>query len=154
MTPLTDGNARREWRVPRRVTALKAAGAVVFCVVAVLTSDTASSSVAIVAGVLLGAFAVRDLVVPVRLAADTEGVTVVHGIARRRRIPWSDVERVRVDVRQRLGRPHELLELDTGESLHLFSAQELGTGCDEVASVLAALRTGGPSAGPAPSPEA
>jgi hypothetical protein len=140
--------SRREWRVPRRVTALKAAAAVVFfAVAAVYSGDTAGWTVAVVAGALLAAFAVRDLVVPVRLAADPEGVTVVHGIARRRSIPWADVERVRVDVRQRLGRRNELLEIDTAESLYLFSAQELGAECDQVLATLAALRTGYPLPG-------
>ena len=59
-----------------------------------------------------------------------------------REVPWSAVERVRVDVRHRLGLRSELLEIDTGETLHLFGASELGADCADVAERLAALRTG------------
>jgi hypothetical protein len=67
---------------------------------------------------------------------------VVHGFARTRHVPWADVERVRVDSRQRLGRRNEVLEVDTGEALYLFSPQELGADLDTVTSALVALRTG------------
>jgi hypothetical protein len=136
---------RREWRVPVRVPVVQAAGAAVFGGVAAwYSADPARWVVAALAAVVLGGFALRNLLAPVRLAADTAGVTVSHGAGRRRQIPWADIERVRVDVRQRLGRRDELLELDTGESLYLFSAQELGTDCTQVAADLAALRTGDP----------
>jgi hypothetical protein len=131
------------WRVDRRMTVLKAAGALVFVVAAVvLGGDVAGTALALLVAAGLAAFAARDMLAPVRLAADARGVTVVSGFASRRHIPWSAVERVRVDVRQRLGRRSELLEIDTGETLHLFSTTELGTGCDEVAAALATLRTG------------
>jgi hypothetical protein len=132
-----------EWRVPRRVPALKLAAALVFLGVALFyAGDPARWVIAVVAAVLLGAFALRDVLAPVRLAADGTGVTVVHGFARTRHIPWADVERVRVDSRQRLGRRNEVLEVDTGEALYLFSPQELGADLDTVTSALVALRTG------------
>jgi hypothetical protein len=132
-----------EWRVPRRVPALKLAAALVFLGVALFyAGDPARWVIAVVAAVLLGAFALRDVLAPVRLAADGTGVTVVHGFARTRHVPWSDVERVRVDSRQRLGRRNEVLEVDTGEALYLFSPQELGADLDTVTSALVALRTG------------
>jgi hypothetical protein len=90
---------------------------------------------------LLG-WAVRDLVAPVRLAADPTGVTVIVGLARRRHLAWSQIERVRVDRRERHGLHTELLEIDTGDSLHLFSLHDLGAPPEEVADALAALRTG------------
>jgi hypothetical protein len=132
-----------EWKVPRRVTVVKAAGAAVFFGVAVVyAGDPGRWTLAMVACALLGAFAVRDLLVPVRLAADAEGVTVVHGFARRRRIPWGDIERVRIDVRRRLGRPDAVLEIDTGDGLYLFGPGELGADLEDVAARLAAIRTG------------
>jgi len=132
-----------EWRVDRRMTAFKAAGAVLFVVAAVaLAGDPAGIVLALAAAVAFGAAALRDVLAPVRLAADPTGITVVTGFASRRRIGWPEIERVRVDVRRRLGRRHELLEIDTGETLHLFSAAELGTDCDGVAAALATLRTG------------
>jgi hypothetical protein len=132
-----------EWRVPRRVPALKLVAALVFLGVALFyAGDPARWVIAVVAAVLLGAFALRDVLAPVRLAADGTGVTVVHGFARTRHVPWADVERVRVDSRQRLGRRNEVLEVDTGEALYLFSPQELGADLDTVTSALVALRTG------------
>jgi hypothetical protein len=132
-----------EWKVPRRVTVAKAAGAAVFFAVAVYYArDAGRWTVAMAVGSILAAFAVRDLIARVRLAADTDGVTVVHGFARRRRIPWADVERVRIDARQRLGRRDEVLEIDTGEGLYLFGARELGADLEDVAARLTALRTG------------
>jgi hypothetical protein len=137
--------SRVEWRVPRHVPLLKAAAAILFALVALrYAGDPGRWIVALLGAVLLGAYAVRDLVAPVRLAADFDGVTVVTGFARRRQIPWADIERVRVDTRQRLGRRNEVLEVDTGESLYLFGAQELGTDLDRVAGTLAAIRTGNP----------
>jgi hypothetical protein len=80
---------------------------------------------------------------PVRLSADTEGVTVVRGYAGHRRIPWPEVERVGVGEHRSLGLRAELLEIDTGESLHLFSRYDLGAPCAEVAEALAGLRRSG-----------
>jgi hypothetical protein len=132
-----------QWRVDRRLTILKAAGAAVFVVAAVLLArDAAGLALGLLAAGVLGGFALRDVLAPVRLAADPSGVTVVTGFNGRRHIPWAEVERVRVDSQRRLGRRLEFLEIDTGETLHLFSSAELGADCDEVAAALATLRTG------------
>jgi Bacterial PH domain len=132
-----------QWRVDRRLTILKAAGAAVFVVAAVLLArDAAGLALGLLAACVLGGFALRDVLAPVRLAADPNGVTVVTGFNGRRHIPWAEVERVRVDSQRRLGRRLEFLEIDTGETLHLFSSAELGADCDEVAAALATLRTG------------
>ncbi|HEV7823924.1 MAG TPA: PH domain-containing protein [Mycobacteriales bacterium] len=138
--------SRLEWKVPRKVTASKAAAAVLFFAVAIFyAGDPSRWTAAMVASAVLGAFAVRDLLVPVRLAADADGVTVVHGFARRRRIPWTEVERLRIDARQRLGRRDVVLEIDTGEGLYLFGARELGADLEDVAARLTALRAGSPA---------
>ncbi len=132
-----------QWRVDRRLTIVKAAGAAVFVVAAVLLArDAAGLALGLLAAGVLGGFALRDVLAPVRLAADPNGVTVVTGFNGRRHIPWAEVERVRVDSQRRLGRRLEFLEIDTGETLHLFSSAELGADCDEVAAALATLRTG------------
>src|SRR5829696_72703 len=125
------------------MTVLKAAGAAMFVIAAVLLArDAAGLALGLLAAAVLGGFALRDVVAPVRLAADPNGVTVVTGFNGRRHIPWAEVQRVRVNVQRRLGRRLEFLEIDTGETLHLFSAAELGGDCDEVATALATLRTG------------
>ena len=55
----------------------------------------------------------------------------MEGFARRRHVAWPQVERIRVDRRERLGLRSQLLEIDAGTSLHLFSTHELGTGLPE-----------------------
>ncbi|GAA3652819.1 hypothetical protein GCM10022224_014750 [Nonomuraea antimicrobica] len=91
---------------------------------------------AVPAAVLVGAMGLRDVLVPVRLAADESGITVVHGFAGSRHVPWESIWDINVDVRRRWGRRSEMLEIDTGDHLHLFSAHDLGTSPTEVAAVL------------------
>ena len=43
-----------------------------------------------------------------------------------------------------MGLRNQLLEIDTGDSLHLFSVHELGADPEEVAEALNALRTNAP----------
>jgi hypothetical protein len=130
------------WRVNPRLTALKLAAAVVFLVTALLfRSDPAGLVIGLAAALALGAFALRDLVIPVRLAADPTGVTVVSGFAGRRHLPWARIERIRVDERRRLGVRSQLLEIDAGDSLHLFSGYELSASCVDVAQLLQGLRS-------------
>jgi hypothetical protein len=136
------------WRVSPGLVALKAAGCVILILVAVffwLTAlDPLGVLVAGAAAVGVGLFAVRDLIAPMRVRADAEGVTVVVGFARYVRLPWSRIERVRVDERSRYGIRSAHLEIDAGESIHLFSAAELSTPVEDVADALAALRPDGP----------
>jgi hypothetical protein len=131
----------KRWRVAPVPTLLKFAGALLLAVVAVLSgAERERLLLAGVAALALGAYGLRDLLVPVRLSADAEGVTVVSGFACHRRIPWREVERVGVGEHRSLGLRMELLEVDTGESLHLFSRYDLGAPCEEVAETLAGLR--------------
>jgi Bacterial PH domain len=132
-----------QWRIKPVLPVTKAMGAVAVVVLAVAFAgrDPVRWSLAFVIGAALAIWAVRDLVAPVRLAADAAGVTVLTGFARRRHLPWDQIERVRVDVSSRRGLRSELLELDAGESIFLFSAHELGVLPEEVAAALADLRT-------------
>jgi hypothetical protein len=136
--------AGARWRVSPGLVAVKLAGAVIFAMVAVVTALTGVDRVGVVvaglAAVGLGGYALRDVVAPVRVEADADGVTVVTGFARRLRLPWSTVERVRVDVRSRYGLRSEHLEIDAGESVHLFSAAELSAPVADVAVTLNSLR--------------
>jgi hypothetical protein len=95
---------------------------------------------ALVGAAVAGTLALRDLLAPVRLAADPDGVTVVTGFASRLRLPWSRIERVRVDERERLGLKSRLLEIDAGSSIHLFSTYELNAEVEEVAQELERIR--------------
>ena len=97
----------------------------------VATPLVAGSSVTgIVIGFIVAAglatYGLRDVLAPVRLAADADGVTVVSGFAGQRRLAWDDIERVRLDERSRYGGRRALLEIDEGESLHFFSRYDLG----------------------------
>jgi hypothetical protein len=128
--------------VPAKVPALKLGGAVILLLAAIVVAGTdriAVGMAAAAAAVLVG-WGVRDLVVPVRLSADAQGVTVVIGIAGRRRLAWSDIDRIGVDTRPRFGVRTETLEIDTGESVHLFGAYDLGAPPTDVAPVLQAAR--------------
>jgi hypothetical protein len=95
-----------------------------------------------IAVLALAGWALRDLIAPVRLAADPGGITVVAGFAGRRHLPWSQIEQVRVDRHEHRGLRSEMLEIDAGTTLHLFSRQDLNAFPDEVAEALTALRGG------------
>lgn len=92
------------------------------------------------AAAVLAGWAVRDLVAPVRLAVDPDGITVAHGFAGRRRLPWPQVEAITVERRSRRGLTSETLEIDAGESLHLFGRYDLDAPPAEVAEALHAAR--------------
>jgi len=138
------------WRVPGRILVSKlVAFAVVVLLGLLLAQDPLGLGLTAVAAVAVGAYALRDILAPVRLAADREGLTVVTGFASRRQIPWRDVERIRVDrpvragLRAMLNAEHTaLLEVDTGSSLHLFGASELGVPVEEAVETLRHFRTG------------
>ena len=135
-----------QWRVRPVLPIAKLLGAValVLLVVAFGGEDPVQWFVAIVVAATLTGWAVRDLIAPVRLSADTSGVTMVVGFLRRRHVAWPQIDRIRVDSRERMGLRNRLLEIDAGDSLHLFSEHELGTDPEEVAEALNALRANAP----------
>ncbi|MGC4772012.1 PH domain-containing protein [Micromonospora sp. DT44] len=133
----------RQWRVPSTLPAAKLAGAVLLIALGLLFADgdAVRLVLAILAAAVLVVWAVRDLIAPVRLAVDPAGLTVIRGFAGRRLLPWSTVEAISVDRRQRLGLTGEVLEIDAGESLHLFGRYDLGATPEEVAGALRAARS-------------
>ncbi|GAA1850926.1 PH domain-containing protein [Asanoa iriomotensis] len=125
------------WRIPPALPTLKLVGAVLLLVLAALfATDTVALAVAVVAAAVLVVWGFRDLLAPVRLAADETGLTVRTGFAGRRHIPWSAVERIAVDERSHAGVRSETLEIDTGDALHVFSKHDLGAPPEEVAAAL------------------
>ncbi|RQX12242.1 hypothetical protein DDE19_29210 [Micromonospora ureilytica] len=132
----------RQWRVPASLPAAKLAGAVLLIALGLLFADgdPVRLALAVLAAAALAGWAVRDLIAPVRLAVDPAGLTVIHGFAGRRLLPWPAIEAITVDRRPRLGLTSEVLEIDAGESLHLFSRYDLGTTPEEVAAELRAAR--------------
>jgi hypothetical protein len=130
------------------VAKLLGAVAIVALVFAVGRHDPVQWFLAVVVAIGLAGWALRDVVAPVRLAADADGVTVVVGFAGRRRLAWSEIERVRVDRRDRLGVRTELLEVDADDYLYLFGRYDLGAEPEEVLASLQALRSARPSGTP------
>jgi hypothetical protein len=125
------------WRVPLRVAVGKLIiGAMLVLLALVAATEVWQTLMALAAATGAAAWAARDLLVPVRLAADGDGLTLVVGLAGRRQLPWSQVDRVRVDVRRR----SRMLEVDVGETLYLFSRYDLDADLDEVASRLEEMR--------------
>ncbi|HEY8473173.1 MAG TPA: PH domain-containing protein [Natronosporangium sp.] len=133
------------WRVPRRVPVGKLiiAGLVAVATALSVTELWQWALAGAVVAVLAG-WAARDLVAPVRLAADPAGVTVVTGFGNRHRLAWSRVERVRVDVRHR----SKMLEVDAGDRLFVFSRYDVDDDLETIAGRLEALRTGRPDPAP------
>jgi hypothetical protein len=144
VTEPENGDAEpRRWGVPARYPLLEGAGAVVFAIVAGTIADPTAKAVAGLAAILLAAFAVRDRVARIRLAADRTGLTVVHGYAGQRHFAWPEIEAVKIDNRPRFGVSRPLVEIDAGEQLYLFSRRELGEEAEQVVRDLAALRNDG-----------
>ncbi|MEU2984964.1 PH domain-containing protein [Micromonospora aurantiaca] len=132
----------RQWRVPREVPVLKAVGALALVALGLVFAggDPVRPALAGLAAAGLLAWALRDVVAPVRLAVDPDGLTVLRGFAGRRRLPWDAVEAIRLDRRSRRGITAETLEIDAGESLHLFGRRDLDAPLDEVAAALDEVR--------------
>ena len=129
------------WRIKPvlPVTKLLGAVAVLVLVFAFGRDDAVEWFLAVALSVGLTGWAVRDLIAPVRLAADAEGVTVIAGYARRRRLPWGQIAAVRLDHRDRLGVRNEMVEIDADDALYLFSLHDLGAEPREVLAVLEQL---------------
>ncbi|WP_375484524.1 PH domain-containing protein [uncultured Jatrophihabitans sp.] len=123
----------------RRATGLAAAGLVVAVVVALVAADGPGRLIAAVAAVVLGAYAVGDLVFSPRLTADAQGL-VVRSPATRARLPWADVEHVRADTRLRLGLRSTTLEIDAGPVLVVLSRRAIGADPEQAAGLINALR--------------
>jgi len=130
------------WRIKPVLPVTKGLGAVaiVVLVTAFGRDDRVQWVLAGAVAVGLALWALRDLVAPIRLAADAEGVTVIEGFARRRWLPWAEIDRVRLDRRQRLGLTTEMLEIDADDALFLFSMHDLGADPHDVLAELEELR--------------
>ncbi|MEH1124033.1 PH domain-containing protein [Micromonospora sp. CPCC 206061] len=129
------------WRVPRKIPIVKFTAAAGVLAIGLLFDDGDVVRLVLAAMVTAGlaGWGARDLIAPVRIAADTDGLTVVTGLAGRRRLAWSQIEGVRVDTRPRLGMRTETLEIDAGDTILLFSESDLGTPPSDVAATLSRL---------------
>jgi hypothetical protein len=131
-------HASMRWHVDRTILIAKIIGIVAFAgVPQVFGLNLLSRWFGGVVAVALAGYALRDVIAPVRLAADADGVRVIHGFAGHLDIPWPEVERVGVDARRRSG----FLEIETADSLHLFSRYDLSMPPTEAMAELTKLRT-------------
>ena len=140
LTQLPDGVAT--WRVPSSRAWAKAGAALVLCLATVVAPDAVWRVFAGLGALATAAHALRDLLLPVRLRADSDGLTVVAGLMRRERIGWADIECLQMDVRRHLGVSTRYLEIDVGATLHLFTQSELGVPVDETLPILHRLAAG------------
>ena len=133
--------ATQEWRVPRKVVALKVAATVALAAAAWwVSADTVRLIVACAATLIAAIFAARDLLVPVRLTVDIEGIGVADGFAPLRHVDWKDIVRIRVDSHQRFGITSSLLEIDVDSTLFLFSRNQIDADPEEAAEALRAWK--------------
>lgn len=132
------------WHVERRATMLKFVAAFGFLLIPPLvTANRAAWVLGVIAALGLAGYGLRDLLAPVRLQADSEGLTVVSGYAGHRRLPWSQIDRVRLDRRRRFGANSDFLEVDTGRSLYFFSRYDLGVDPAEALETIQQIRRDG-----------
>ncbi|GAA1589171.1 PH domain-containing protein [Actinoplanes couchii] len=132
-----------QWRVRPVLPLAKLIVALMLPALAALFADGEWSRwlLAMLAMIGVVVWAARDVLVPVRLAAAPEGITVVTGFSRRRLVPWAQIERVRVENSTRRGIRSELLEIDAGDAIYIFTSNDLSADPETVASALAEART-------------
>ena len=140
-TPVTEVR----FHADRRFMWVKFVVAAIFVATPLVAGSSVSGVViGLIVAVGLAIYGLRDVLAPVRLAADADGVTVVNGFAGQRRLAWGDIDRVRLDERSRYGGRQALLEIDAGESLHFFSRYDLGMPPTEALDLVLEVR-GAPS---------
>lgn len=128
----------------RRYTALAGGGVVGALLAALESGDPAGRLLAAVAGILLLAYVVSDLVFSPRLIASADGVTVRSPFVRAR-LGWPEITEVRADTRSRLGLRSTTLEIDAGPTLAVLTRRSLGAEPVEVAELVEAFRPPTPS---------
>ena len=115
----------------------KVAGTALFALAALwFSSDGVRFVLALAAALPVGSFAVRDLLIPVRLAVDDEGVSVARGFFGLRHLAWGEIVRIRVDERRRFGTVSALLEIDVDTTIFLFGKHEIGADPRDVSETL------------------
>jgi hypothetical protein len=128
----------------RRLTALEGGGALVVLLAAIPTSDPAGRLLLIGAALILGAYAVTDLVFNPRLTASGAGL-VLHSPFARARLAWTEIDSISADTRHRLGLRSTALEIDAGAVLAQFTRRGLGRDPAAAAALLQALDPRPPS---------
>ena len=130
---------RASWQ-PRPVeTGAAAVGAVLALSLALVAGDPAGRVLFGVAAVGLAVLAAADLLLRPRLSADPAGLRI-RTPTTRQRLPWSAVERIDVDERERYGLTARTLELEADGRLIVLGRRSLGADPRDVADDLARIR--------------
>ncbi|MEN3361703.1 MAG: hypothetical protein V7637_5685, partial [Mycobacteriales bacterium] len=103
---------------------MAAAGALIAVALAA-GADPAGRLLFALLGLWLAGLVATDLVLRPRLRADGGGL-LVRTLAIRGQLPWSQVQRVRVDQRSRYGLSARTLEVDAGDLLLVLGRRSLG----------------------------
>ncbi|HEY7010942.1 MAG TPA: PH domain-containing protein [Jatrophihabitantaceae bacterium] len=107
--------------------------------VLVLTTDDAGGRLLWgAAAVVLGAYAIGDVIFWPRLSVDAHGLRIRTPLARAD-LPWAAVDDIRADVRTRHGLRTATLEVDAGPMLVVFSRRALGADPDTVEGLVRAM---------------
>ena len=126
--------------VPTGVVVGKFAVAALLALVALTATNPSQVLIVIAAAAGVTLYAARDVLARERLRAGPDGVVAVKGYSGRRRLAWSEIERMKVQASSRLGARSEMLELDTGGELFLYSRYDLGVDPDEALQALEVVR--------------
>lgn len=121
-----------------RVSALIFVAALVALVFAITSADAPGRLLFGGAAIVLGGYAVGDVVFWPRLAADGTGVQIRTPLTRAD-VAWADIETVTADTRNRYGLRSSTLEVDAGETLVVFSRRALGADPATVQDIVRAL---------------
>jgi hypothetical protein len=122
----------------RRLTALCAVLSLTALGLAVWWDDAAGRLLAALSVLILGGYAVTDIVFWPRLTASGRGLRI-RTPTDRTDLPWADIDAIRVDERSRLGLQSRTLEIDAGPQLVVFSRRMLGEDPRTVLDVLEAF---------------
>ena len=111
-------------------------------VAALIAGGSLDRMVAVVVAVFVAATLIAALRLRSRLQASTAGL-LVGTLSGPRQIRWSEVHRIEVVNRKRMGASSSTLELDLDDDeLLVFGRMDLGTDPEQVAEDLRTLRTG------------
>ena len=125
--------AEQQWHADGAVTVAKLLGVGLFAAVPpALSLNAAARWFGAAVAAALVVYALRDVIAPIRLSANRVGVRVISGFAGHRDIAWDDIERMRI-IRQR---GSTFLEIETAESVHLFSRYDLSAHPTDVLDIL------------------
>jgi PH (Pleckstrin Homology) domain-containing protein len=131
------------YRVPIMVIAAKFGVAALLVLVTLVFGVREQVTIGLAAALAVIIFAARDVLARERLRADADGLVAVSGYVGRHHLDWSDVRRMIVDSRLRLGARTETLEVDAGDQIYLFGRFDLGVPPEDALATLEQIRPTG-----------